>query len=96
MWFHKLSVYDCGEGVTPFFNNYSGIDKLRHTIESTKCDCGDPIHEKKFIIQKGIQNILLYNDRKFDLRDLPIMQTLNHMPSQGAFFTVFRHILGFQ
>lgn len=67
LWFHKLSAYDCGSGVTPFFNNRNDIQKIKK-LSNKRCNCGTCEKNNKYIIQEGIKNIMLYNGKKFDLR----------------------------
>lgn len=57
LWFLKLSTFDCGGGVTPFFATENGISRPRKYLK-----------EDRYIIQKGVQNLLLYDNRKFDSR----------------------------
>lgn len=57
MWFLKMSSMDCGSGVVPFITNKKEIKKPIKYLD-----------DDYYIIQKGIENLLLYKDRKFDCR----------------------------
>lgn len=65
LWFFKLSKYDCGNGVVPFFDEYTSVKNLikNHINKNIKHN-----QRKDYIIQKGVENLLLYHNHKFDIR----------------------------
>jgi hypothetical protein len=65
LWFYKLSGSDCGQGVTPFADNHKGISKMNDIIKN-QCKCSKC--DDEYVIQKGVTNLMLYDQRKFDLR----------------------------
>lgn len=67
MWFFKLSTYDCGSGVVPFLDNSKDVRKIKHKEIDNACKCKN-CERKEYIIQKGVKNLMLYDDRKFDIR----------------------------
>lgn len=66
IWFYKLSAYDCGSGVTPFLDNKTDVKKQYDEINNG-CKC-KKCKRNKYVIQKGVKNLMLYDGRKFDIR----------------------------
>ena len=65
LWFFKLSKYDCGSGVTPFFDEYESVkDVIKYKIDN-KSKKHKP---KEYIVQKGVDDLMLYHGHKFDIR----------------------------
>lgn len=69
IWFFKLSTFDCGSGVVPFRDNIDEINDVKYNQLDKKntCRCSNCSRDQ-YIIQKGVNNLLLYDGRKFDIR----------------------------
>lgn len=66
MWFFKLSTLDCGSGVTPFFDRDDDVNRVQKEMEN-RCGCSE-CKSDEYVIQKCVDNIMLYNGYKFDIR----------------------------
>lgn len=62
LWFCKLSTFDCGSGVTPFFDKTQSIKSIKRIAKI----CDDD--EEDYIIQRGVPDLMLYDNHKFDIR----------------------------
>jgi hypothetical protein len=67
IWFFKISKYDCGSGVTPFLDNYDGVKNVIENKISSRSNKRKK-SKREYIIQKGVENLMLYKGHKFDIR----------------------------